>query len=155
MAIWMRGTCELGGRVPWGPLGPMVRGRAVVPVVLGRACFLPPNGFGYWTLSHLCIPMVPTGHMGNLRLGEVTLSWDHGTSVWQCQKEMTDGLSVNPKHQNLVSQSAVPKKQDTPRHLTPWHCLCFVRTCHLEDPSQEAFQTCATGVPIMAPQKGS
>ena len=40
--------------------------------------------------------MVPMGRMGNLRLGEVTLSWDHGTSGWQGQMEMTGDLSLDP-----------------------------------------------------------
>ena len=54
-----------------GSLGPMVRSRALVPVALGRACLLPPNGFVCQARSHVRIPMLPTGSMGNVRLGEL------------------------------------------------------------------------------------
>ena len=72
----------LGGDVLLGPLGPMVRGRTLVPVALGRACLLPPNGVGCQPQRLLCIPMVPTGHTGNLSLGEFSHLWDHGTGSW-------------------------------------------------------------------------
>jgi len=64
------GVC-LGGGVLLGPLGPMVRGRALVPGALGSACLLPPHGCGCQPQSHVCIPKVPTGRIGKLRLAEV------------------------------------------------------------------------------------
>ena len=72
----------LGGRVRLGPLGTMVHHRDLVPVAMGNACLLPPNDFGCHCQSHLCIPMVTTGRIGNLRLGELPLPWDHGSGVW-------------------------------------------------------------------------
>ena len=73
MAICPAGQAAvcLGGRVLLGPLGPMVRGRALVPGALGSACLLPPHGCGCQPQSHVCIPKVPTGRIGKLRLGEV------------------------------------------------------------------------------------
>ena len=46
----------------------------------------------------------PTGHMGNLRLGEVTLYWDHGTGGCHGQKEMSEGLSLDPTSQKNLSK---------------------------------------------------
>ena len=90
---WLPGPCVFGVRVLWGPLGPMVRGRALA---LGRACLLPPRDFGCQPRSHLCIPMVPTGGMGNLRLGEVPLPWDQGPGGWEGWKGMTKACLWTP-----------------------------------------------------------
>lgn len=109
-----------------GPLGPMVRGRALVPVVLGRGCLLLPNGFGCQLQSHLFIPMVPTGRMGILRLGEVPLPWDHGTAGWLVRPEGEDGRPASGHDsQNQVSPCGGPQKNDNPCHLTTWGFRCY------------------------------
>ena len=128
----------LGGRVLWGPLGPMVRGRTEVPVVLGRAYFLPPNGFGCCPQSLLCIAMVPTGHMGNLSLGELTLSWDHGTGGWQGQKEITECLPLEPTLQIKSLNMGYPRSRIIPATSHLGVVCVLADTCHLEDPSQRS-----------------
>lgn len=91
--------------------------------------------------------MVPTGRIGKMRLGEVSLSWNHGTSGLQGQKEITEGLFLDPTHQNLVSQIWAPKEQDIPTTSTLGVVCVLADPCHLEDPGPEVVQTCVTGVP--------
>ena len=146
---------SLGGRVPWGPLGPMVRGRAVVPVVLGRACFLPPNGFGCQPQCHLHIPMVPAGHIGKLRLWEMTLSWDHGTGGWQGPKEKREDLCLDPTLQTKSLHVGYPKSRIIPAASQIGVVCILADTCHLDHPSLEVFQTCSTGHAIIAQPKGN
>ena len=58
----------------------------------------------------------------NLRLGEVSLSWDHGKGVWQSQKETTEVLCLDPTLKPSLS-SGVPKKHNNPRPISIWGVL--------------------------------
>ena len=133
---WFPGTCVFGWQCSWGLLWPMVRGRAVVPVVLGRAYFLPPNGFGCQSQSHLCIPMVPTGRMGNLRLGEVTLSWDHGTVGWQVLKETAKSLSLDTTLQTHFLQVGNLRSRIIPTTSHLGVVCDLIHTGNLEHPNK-------------------
>ena len=99
----------------------------MVPVVLRRACFLPPNGFGCQPQSHLCIARVPIGRMGNLRLWEVTLSWDHGTGGWKGQKEMTEDLCLDATIQTMSLNVGYPRRRQLPA-ATQLVVVCFLST---------------------------
>ena len=107
-----------------GPLGPMVRVRALVPVALGRACCLPPNGFGCQPQGHLCVPMVPTGRMGNLRLGRRPC---HGIMELVFGEARRRGQRPATGHhtQKQISAGGVCQMKDKPRHFTTWGFLCY------------------------------
>lgn len=106
--------------------------------------------------SRLCVTMVPVGRMGKLRLGAVTLSWE-SRHWWAARPEGDDRKPVSGPHApNQVSQSGVPEKQDhPPAPASQLGVVCvWADPCHPEDPRPEVFQTCATGVPAVAQQKG-
>ena len=126
MAICPAGQAAvcLGGRVLLGPLGPMVRGRALVPGALGSACLLPPHGCGCQPQSHVCIPKVPTGRIGKLRLGKCPAmrSWNR----WLARQEGEDRRPASGHHtHNPISPGGVRLQKDNPRHRTSWGCLCY------------------------------
>lgn len=75
--------------------------------------------------SRLCVTMVPVGRMGKLRLGAVTLSWDHVTGGQQGQKEMTESLSLDPMLQTKsLKVGYLRSRIIPPRHrLATWGCL--------------------------------
>lgn len=64
--------------------------------------------------SRLCVTMVPVGRMGKLRLGAVTLSWDHVTGGQQGQKEMTESLSLDPMLQTKSLKVGYPRSRIIP-----------------------------------------
>ena len=139
-----------GCRVLLGPLGPMVRGRALGPGFLGRACLLPPNGFGCQPQRHLWIPMGPIGRMGNMSLGEVPLPWDHGTGGLLGQKERMEGLPLGTTHRTKSLHVGYPRRRIIPTTSQLGDFCVMDNTCHLEGPQSSFFQTCATGIPTTA-----
>lgn len=106
--------------------------------------------------SRLCVTMVPVGRMGKLRLGAVTLSWDHVTGGQQGQKEMTESLSLDPMLQTKSLKVGYPRSRviPPPPDLQLGVVWVWADPCHPEDPRPEVFQTCATGVRAVAQHKG-
>lgn len=106
--------------------------------------------------SRLCVTMVPVGRMGKLRLGAVTLSWDHVTGGQQGQKEMTESLSLDPMLQTKSLKVGYPRSRIVPPPPASQLGVVWVWAdpCHPEDPRPAVFQTCATGVRAVAQHKG-
>ena len=98
-------------------------------------------------------PMVLTGCMGILRLGELPLSWDDGTSGWKGKKERTKGLHLYTTHNNKSLHVEFPRRRIIPSMSQLGDFWVMENTCHLEDPKTSFHQTCATGVPTMAQPK--
>lgn len=112
----------------------------------------PPNSHS----SCLCVTMVPIGCMGILCLGNMTLSRVH-ISGWQNgQDEMTESLSVDSTLQTISVKLGCPRSRINPPPLP-----CNLSLSSLLQPMSprrtqygQVFQTCSTGIPIVAPQNG-
>lgn len=131
----------------------MVRGRALVPVVLGRGCLLLPNGFGCQLQSHLFIPMVPTGRMGILRLGEVPClgSWKR----WLVREEREDSrLPLDTTHKNKSLHVRYPRRRIIPTtsQLCDFHVM---ENTLIGSFTVHHSQTCDTGVTSRAQLKAN
>ena len=90
---WLPGPCVFGGPSSVGSTGAHGQRQSFG---IGKGLPSAPKGFWLPAASHLCIPMVPTGGMGNLRLGEVPLPWDQGPGGWEGWKGMTKACLWTP-----------------------------------------------------------